>query len=109
MWSDSEDLAIIADMYQINIKVITTKGRSDKNPTVNSITPDVKLKKFSDFKNVELNDMTLLHYNDVHFNLIVSKDNDLATMGSLSHRFSVGALSKHYEAKNSKKAKVKNL
>ena len=26
MWADSEDLSIISDMYQINIKVVTTKG-----------------------------------------------------------------------------------
>ena len=26
MWSDSEDLAILADMFQIRIKIITTKG-----------------------------------------------------------------------------------
>ena len=26
MWRDSEDLAVISDMYQIQIKVITTKG-----------------------------------------------------------------------------------
>ena len=26
LWSDSEDLSVIADMYQVKIKVITTKG-----------------------------------------------------------------------------------
>ena len=35
MWSDSEDLSIIADMFQIKIKVITVKGPNDKKPTVN--------------------------------------------------------------------------
>ena len=42
MWSDSEDFAILADMYQINIKVITTKGLMDEHPTVNWIYPDRK-------------------------------------------------------------------
>ena len=40
MWSDSEDLVVIADMYQLRIKIITTKGAQDKKPTVNWILPD---------------------------------------------------------------------
>ena len=47
MWCDSEDLAIIADMYQIKIKIITTKGHIDKNPTVNWIVPDESMKEFA--------------------------------------------------------------
>jgi hypothetical protein len=42
MWTDSEDLAILADMYQFRIKVITSKGEADKNPTINWIYPDEK-------------------------------------------------------------------
>ena len=90
MWSDSEDLAVIADMFQIRIKVITTKGSNDKTPTENWIYPDLKLKQFAELKDVQMNDMVLLHENDVHFNLIISKDSDLALYGSLSHRFNVG-------------------
>ena len=92
MWSDSEDLAIISDMYQIKIKVITTRGLKDENPTENWIYPDVKLKKVSEFSDVEINDMTLLHENDCHFNLVISKESDLAKKGSLSYRFNVGPL-----------------
>ena len=40
MWCNIEDLAVISDMYQIKIKIISTKGREDKNPTVNWIYPD---------------------------------------------------------------------
>ena len=94
IWSDSEDFAIISDMYQLKIKVITTKGSSDKNPTENWIYPDVKLKKYAELRNVELNNMTLIHEDDMHFNLVVSKDSNLATMGSLSHRFNVGPITK---------------
>ena len=54
MWSDSEDLAIIADMYQLQIKVITTKGKDDQNPTVNNITPELKMKQFAESKNADL-------------------------------------------------------
>ena len=90
MWSDSEDLAIISDMYQITIKVITTKGKDDENPTVNWITPDTTLKDFAELKDVDIGVMVLLHENDCHFNLIVSDESDLANLGSLSYRFNVG-------------------
>ena len=90
MWSDSEDLAVIADMYQIRIKIITTKGSKDTNPSVNFIYPDANLKDFAELKNVAMNDMVLLHEDDIHFNLIISGESDLAKCGSLSHRFSIG-------------------
>ena len=50
MWSDSEDLSIIADMFQIKIKVITVKGPNDKKPTVNQIYPCEGLKQFAELK-----------------------------------------------------------
>ena len=78
------DLCVIADMYQIIIKVITTKGSGDKNPTVNWINADENMKKFAELQNVKQEDMVLLHDHDSHFNLIVSKDSDLAKLGSLS-------------------------
>ena len=104
MWSDSEDLAIIADMFQINIKVITTKGPQDENPTVNWIYADESLKEFAELKNVEMDDMVLLHENDIHFNLIISKESDLAQFGSLSYRFnfSLGENSKKEDETNEK-------
>ena len=90
MWSDSEDLSIIADMYQIRIKVITTKGLDDPNPSVNWIYPCSDLKQFSELKNVELSDMVLMHENDSHFNLIVNDESDLVKFGNLSQIFAVG-------------------
>ena len=90
MWSDSEDLAIIADMYQMKIKIITTKGMHDDQPTVNWIYPDPRMAEFAELKDVEIDDMVLLHENDLHFNLVVAGDSDLATQGSLSYRFNIG-------------------
>ena len=86
MWSDSEDLAIIADMFQLKIKVLTTKGLDDMEPTVNYIYPEPSLKQYAEL-NVELNEMVLLHENDSHFNLVISEESDLARFGSLSQRF----------------------
>ena len=109
MWSDSEDLAILADMFQIRIKIITTKGSTDENPTTNWIYPDPKLKPFAELNNVDINDMVLLHDNDSHFNLIISSDSDLAKFGSLSNRFNVGPFEEEVnkDAKSSEKIDVK--
>ena len=90
MWTDSEDLIVVADMYQVNIKVISTRGESDKNPTVNWISPDQEMKQFAELKDVEIDDMVLLHERDTHFNLIVSEDSDLVKLGSLSFRSNIG-------------------
>ena len=92
MWTDSEDLAVISDMYQVKIKVITTKGEKDLNPTVNWITPSETLKDFAELKGVDLGEIVLLHQNDLHFDLIVAKDSDLATIGSLSYRSNIGPM-----------------
>ena len=85
MWCDSEDLSIISDMYQIKIKVITV-NRADGNPTENRILPDSELKEFAELRDVELGELILLHEDDVHFNLIISKNNNLAISGNLSSR-----------------------
>ena len=74
----------------VKIKVINTKGESDKNPMVYWIHPDEDMKPFAELQNVEILDMVLLHENDSHFNLIVSEDSDLAKDGSLSFNSNMG-------------------
>ena len=69
------------------------------NPTVNWFHPDKDFKQFAELKNVEQNDMVLLHEDDSHYNLIVSKESDLAKQGSLSYRFNVGPLMVNEEDK----------
>ena len=95
MWSDSEDFAVIADMYQVKIKIITTNGPTDENPIVNWILPDEDMKEHAELKDVELDEMVLFHENDMHFNLIVSEKDDLVKMGSLSFRTNVGPYMKN--------------
>ena len=90
MWTDGEDLVVIADMYQVNIKIVTMKSTSDIKPTVNWVYADKSMEDFAELKNVDQNDMVLLHENDSHFNLIIAGDSDLAKLGSLSYRFNVG-------------------
>ena len=85
MWSDSEEISMIADIYQINIKIITI-NRADGIPTVNWVYPDPDLKQFADLKNANIDDMVMLHEDESHFNLIISKNSDLAQLGSISSR-----------------------
>ena len=56
MWPNSEDVAVLADMYQTRINVITI-NRDDQKPTVNWIYPDDDLKDVAELKNVEMNDL----------------------------------------------------
>ena len=85
MWSDCEDLAIIADIYQMKIKVITI-NRADNIPTVNWVYPDPDLREFADLKDANIDEMVLLHEEESHFNLIISKNSDLAKLGNISSR-----------------------
>ena len=100
MWTDSEDLAIIADMYQMRIMIITTKGEHDDNPVVSWIYPDETLADEAELKNVAIKDMRLFHENDIHFNLIVAEGSLLATMGSLSYRNNISSMVEVEEKQN---------
>ena len=89
IWTDSEDLTVLSDIYQIKIKIITSKGKDDKHPTVNWIYPDRDMEEFAELKNVDLDIMVLFHENDCHFNLVIDNNSDLATQGSISTRLNV--------------------
>ena len=71
----------------MKIKVITTRGDNDNNPTVNWIGPDPEMKAFQILPEGTVPDMTLIHYDEVHYNLVISKDSDLAKVGTLSQWF----------------------
>ena len=92
LWTHSEDFAIISDMYQVKIKIISVNGEDDNNPTVSWIFPDKDMKTFAELKSVEFDEMVLLHQNNSHFDLIVSENDELATVGSLSFRSNIGPL-----------------
>ena len=102
MWADCEDLIIVADMYQVDIKVITTKGESDENPSVAWFYPDKDMKEFAELKDTEIGAIVLLHENDVHFNLIVSENDELVKTGSLSFMTNFGPMLETKEPEKSK-------
>ena len=84
LWTDSEDLQLLANLYQMSIKIITTKGDQDQNPTVNWVGPDPDMKAYKMLPEGAVPDMTLMHYENQHYNLVISKDCDLAKYGTLS-------------------------
>ena len=88
IWTDSEDLAVLADLYQIKIKTITSKGMKDEHPTVNWIFPDPDMKEFAELKDFDLDVMVLYHEDDCHFSLVIDKNSELALKGSISSRLS---------------------
>ena len=50
------------------------------------------MKKFAELNNVDIDDMVLFHENDCHFNLVVNKNSDLALLGNLSFRYTIGLI-----------------
>ena len=76
LWSDAEELIAIANLYQMDIRVITTKGPEDPEPTMATIGPDedVEIKEFAMLKPGVVPTMTLLHTIDSHFDLVIPKD-----------------------------------
>ena len=70
----------------MNIKVITTKGEIDHNPSVNWIGPDQELSDYKIIPGGIVPEMVLIHYNEIHYNLVISRDSVLAKHGTLSQQ-----------------------
>ena len=76
--------------------------KKNNNPTVNWILPDEDMKTFAEVKNVEFEEMVLFHQNNSHFDLIVSENDELATVCSLSFRSNIGPLMNSEETEEKK-------
>ena len=76
LWVDSEDIQVIANLYQISIKVISIKDDDDPNPTVNFVGPDPEMEAFRFIPPGKVPEMVLLHYGQKHYNLIISSQSD---------------------------------
>ena len=93
-------------MFQIKIKIITTKGSSDKNPRENWIFPDPMFKDFLSIDGLISENLVLYHEKDNHFDLIISNDSELVNFGSLSHRFKINLKSCSKDESNISMAEV---
>ena len=78
LWSDNEELIAIANLYQIDIDIIKTKGPDDKNPSLNKIKADSKLAEFAILPKGKVQNMTLINTNESHYDLIISKTSRIA-------------------------------
>ena len=83
LWTDSEDLQLMSNLYQMRIKVITTKSDDDFNPAVNWIGPDQEMNEYKLLPEGIVPEMALIYYDEVHYNLVISKDSVLAKVGTL--------------------------
>ena len=86
LWSDTEELQVIANLYQVKIKVIKTEGDDYLNPVVLWIYPAEEMKTSRLIPEGCVSDMVLINYSDRHYNLVISKDHDIARYGVLSER-----------------------
>ena len=84
LWMDHPDLQAVCNQYQINIHILTTDVVGIKEPRARwtHMVPDSRLIGFSKIK-PGLPDMWLVHVDEIHFDLIIPKDSDLAKEGSL--------------------------
>ena len=90
-------------------EIITTKGEDDVNPTVNWVYPDEDIKDFAELKDVDIENCVLIHENDVHYNLIVPGDSELARLGSLSFRANIGPIIKTTEEEERKDINIEDV
>ena len=78
LWSDTEELVAISNLYQIDINIIETKGINDQKPSMNTIKADAKLAIFSILPKGKVPNMTVVHTGNNHYDLIVSKISRIA-------------------------------
>ena len=73
LWSDSNDLQALCNMYQVNIKVIKIYQDGVTKPEVHLIGPDEELVASRMIPKGVIPDMTLVNYNEKHFNLVIPR------------------------------------
>ena len=90
IWMDHYGLQVVSNMYQITVHVLTTGVMSMQEPRARwtHIVPDKRLSEFSTVHK-GLPDMWLLHVDETHFDLLIRKDSDLATEGSVDEMLTV--------------------
>ena len=82
VWMDHFGLQIVSNMYQISVHVLTTgvHGLDEPRARWTHIEPDTRLGSFSTVHK-GLPDMWLIHVDEVHFDLLIRQDSELAIAG----------------------------
>ena len=77
LWMDHQGLQIVANAYQMNIHIFTVTVKGEGRWT--HLVPDKRLEAFNKKeKNILVDDMWLIHQDEVHFDLIIHKDSVIA-------------------------------
>ena len=86
MWRGQEDFAVVSNIYQFNIKIITIQSDDDDMPSVTTIEPNQKFQNCSEVPAGKIPEMTVLHHFDSHYSLIVPDKCWLAMNGGLDYQ-----------------------
>ena len=84
IWMDHLGLQAVSNMYQITVHILTTgvSGMEEPKARWTHLTPDTRLVKFSTIHK-GLPDMWLIHSDEIHFDLMIRKNSELAIEGSV--------------------------
>ena len=82
MWRGHEDFSAVASTYHIKITIITIRSDNDPTPIVSIIEPNPIISE----KKGSVPDMMILNRENMHYDLIIPKDNRLATEGGLDRQ-----------------------
>merc|ERR1712240_617450 len=84
LWMEYTDLQAVANYFQVTVHILTTDVKNVKGSKARwtHLEPDARMKSHSQIQQ-ELPDVWMLHVDNTHFDLIIKKDNRLATEGGL--------------------------
>ena len=82
MWMEHQGWQVVANMYKININILTLLPTGVKRARWTYIVPDERLSSFSKVHK-GLPDMWIMHVDETHYDLMVHKESDLAKEGTL--------------------------
>ena len=82
LWMDHQGLQIVSNAYQMKIHILTVGLGGMSQSRWTHLVPDQRLESFNKKdKNIMVDDLWLLHQDDVHFDIMIKKDSVLAKGG----------------------------
>ena len=76
LWADHQDLQIVANVYKINVHILTVGIDSPKGPKARwtQLLHDIRLKSLNGYSSKMVDDIWLFHQDKIHYDLIIRKD-----------------------------------
>ena len=82
MWMEHQGWQVVANMYKININILTLLPRGGPRARWTYIVPDERLSSFSKVHQ-GLPDMWIMHVDETHYDLMVHRESELAKEGTI--------------------------